>query len=144
MAKERSPATKTCSTTEPNFVRDYLRGKGNTKELRFSDCKVMVEEGEGWVRKQYVKEDYAWDQETFGGGDGNDEGPVEAAEERLQEIRERYALRRAVLSLQGDRAARARRVGQRGMGNASARQLVRPEPAQPSRRLRRLRVAAAD
>ena len=79
-----------------------------------------------------------------GGGDGNDEGPVEAAEERLQEIRERYALRRAVLSLQGDRAARARRVGQRGMGNASARQLVRPEPAQPSRRLRRLRVAAAD
>ena len=80
-----------------------------------------------------------------GGGDGNDEGPVEAAEERLQEIRERYALRRAVLSLQGDRAARARRVGQRGMGNASARQLVRPEPAQPSRRLRRLRhIAAAD
>ena len=66
MAKERSPATKTCSTTEPNFVRDYLRGKGNTKELRFSDCKVMVEEGEGWVRKPYVKEDYAWDQETFG------------------------------------------------------------------------------
>ena len=26
------------SNTEPRFVRDRLRGKGNTKELRFSDC----------------------------------------------------------------------------------------------------------
>lgn len=37
----------------------------------------------------------------------------------------RYALRRAVLSLQGDRAARARRHGERGLGNASARLLLR-------------------
>ena len=53
------------STTEPHFVRDRLRGKGNTKELRFSDCKVVVQ-GDSTVRKLYAIEDYAWDQETFG------------------------------------------------------------------------------
>ena len=63
-----------------------------------------------------------------GGGAGASAGGggIDAAEARLIEIRERYALRRAVLSLQGDRAARSRRLGgERGLGNASARLLLR-------------------
>ena len=59
--------------------------------------------------------------------DGEGAGPtVDAAEARLIEIRERYKVRRALLSLQGDRAARTRRSGaERGLGNASARLLTR-------------------